>query len=106
MFYFFILLEQQTPLQTDICLRLRIKLNDHVPTREIETETEAKSPNASLLIINEITPFSEEIQPVVDDQFISQLKISSLYNQFSAKQPSDKSDVKITRLFSLYCFGK
>ena len=57
-------------MQTDPNLTLQIKLTDHVPTREIEIETEAKAPNVFLSNIGEIEPFSEEIQPAVDEQFI------------------------------------
>ena len=88
-------------MQTDPKLTLQIKLTDHVPIREIEIETEAKAPNVSLSNINEVAPFSEELQPAVDKQFISQFKAHSLYDQFIAKQPSDDPDIHITGFFSL-----
>ena len=54
-------------MQTDPNLTLQIKLTDHVPIREIEIETEANAPNVSLSNINEVAPFSEELQPAVDE---------------------------------------
>ena len=87
-------------MQTDPTLTLLIKLTDHVPIREIEIETEAKAPNVSLSNISEIEPFCEELQPAVDEQFITQLKAHGLYDQFIAKQPSDDPDIHITGFFS------
>ena len=86
---------------TDPNLTLQIKLTDHVPVREIEIETEAKAPNVSLSNISEVAPFSEELQPAVDEQFITQLKTHGVYDQFVAKQPSDDPDIHITGFFSL-----
>ena len=86
-------------MQTDPDLTLQIKLTDHVPVREIETG--AKAPNVSLSNIGEIAPFSEELQPAVDEQFITQLKAHGLYDQFIAKQPSDDPDIHMTGFFSL-----
>ena len=54
-------------MQTDPNLTLQIKLTDHVPLRDIEIETEAKAENVSLSNISEIGPFSEELQPAVDE---------------------------------------
>ena len=88
-------------MQTDPNLTLQIKLTDHVPVREIEIETEAKSPNVSLSNISEIAPLSEELQPAVDEQFITQLKAHGLYDQFIAKQHGDDPDIHITGFFSL-----
>ena len=88
-------------MQTDPTLTLLIKLTDHVPIREIEIETEAKAPNVSLSNISEIAPFSEEPEPAVDEQFITELKAHGLYDQFIAKQPSDDPDIYITGFFSL-----
>ena len=76
-------------MHTDPNLTLQIKLTDHVPVREVEIETQAKAPDVSLSNISEIAPFSEEIQPVVDEHLITQLKALGLYDQFLAKQPSD-----------------
>ena len=87
-------------MQTDPNLTLQIKLTDHFPIREIGIETEAKAPNVSLSNISEIAPFSEELQPAVDEQFITQLKAHGLYDQFFAKQPSEDSDIHIRDLFS------
>ena len=86
-------------VQTNPNLTLQIKLTDHVPIREIEIETEAKSPNVSLSTINEIARLSGELQPAVDEQFITQLKAQGLYDQFIAKQPSDNPDIHITGFF-------
>ena len=88
-------------LQTDPNLTLQIKLTDHVPVREIEIETEAKAPNVSLSNITEVAPFSDELQPAVDEQFITQLKAHGLYDQFIAKQHGDDPDIHITGFFSL-----
>ena len=87
-------------MQTDPNLTLQIKLTDHVPVREIEIETEAKAPHVSLSIIGEIALFSGEIQPVVDEHLINQLKALGLYDQFLAKQPSDDPDIHQTGFFS------
>ena len=87
-------------MQTDPNLTLQMKLTDHVPIREIEIETEAKPSNVSLSNISEIAPFSEELQPAVDAQFITQLKAHGLYDQFIAKQPSDNPDIHITGFLS------
>ena len=86
---------------TDPNLALQLKPMDHVPIGEIELETESKAPNVFLTNISAITLFSEEVQPVVDDQLINQLKVQGLHDQFLAKQPSDDSDVIITGFFSL-----
>ena len=88
-------------MQTAPNLTLQIKLTDHVPIREIEMETEAKAPNVSLSNISEVAPFSEELQPAVDEQFITHLKAHSLYDQFVAKQHGDDPDIHITGFFSL-----
>ena len=88
-------------MRTDPNLTLQIKLPDHVPLREIEIETEAKVPNVFSSNISEITPFSEDILPVVDEQFINQLKSHGLCDQFLAKQLSDDPDIHITHLFSI-----
>ena len=88
-------------MQTDPKLALQIKLLHHVAFREIEIEREAKAPNVSLLNISEIAPFSEELQPAVDEQFITQLKAHGLYDKFIAKQPSAEPDIHITGFISL-----
>ena len=88
-------------MQTDPNLTLQIKLTDHVPIHEMEIETEAKAPNVSLSNINEIARFSEEPQPAVDEQFITQLKAHGLYDHIIAKEPSDDPEIHITGFFSL-----
>ena len=88
-------------MQTDPNLTLQIRLTDHVPVREIGIETEAKAQNVSLSNISEVAPFSEELQPAADEQFITQLKAHGLYDQFMAKQPSDDPDIHITGFFSV-----
>ena len=88
-------------MQTDPNLTLQIKLTDHVPVRENDIETEAKAPIVSLSNISEVAPFSEELQPAADEQFITQLKAHGLYDQFMSKQPSDDPDIHITGIFSL-----
>ena len=88
-------------MQTDPNLTLQIKLTDHVPFCEIEIETEAKAPNVSLSNISEVAPFCEELQPAVDEQFITQLKAHGLYDQFMAKQHGNDADIHITGFFSL-----
>ena len=87
-------------MQTDPNLTLQIKLTDQVPTGEIEIETEAKAPNDFLLNSSEIAPFSEELQPTIDKQFITQLKAHGFYDQYKAKQPSDNPHVLIPGFFS------
>ena len=67
-------------MQTDPNLTLPTKLTDHVPIREIEIDTEAKAPDVSLSNISENAPFSEEPQPAVDEQFMTQLKAHGLYD--------------------------
>ena len=54
----------------------------------------------SLSNISEIAPFSEELQPAVDEQFITQLRASGLFDQFLPEQPSDDSYIHITGFFS------
>ena len=88
-------------MQTDPNVTLQINISNHVPFRETEIETEAKEPNVCLSNISEIAPFSEELQPAVDEQFITQLKASGLFDQFLAKQPSDDSYIHIMGFFSL-----
>ena len=88
-------------MQTDPNLTLQTKLTDHVPVREIEKETEAKAPNVSLSNITEVAPFSEELQPAAEEQFITQLKAHGLYEQFIAKQHGDDPDFHIRGFFSL-----
>ena len=91
-------------MQTNPNLTLQIKLTDHVPVREIEIETEAKAPSVFLSNISEVAPFSEEPQPAVNEQFITQLKAHGLYDQFIAKQHSDDPDIQITGFFYLSSF--
>ena len=93
-------------MKTGPNLTLQLKLTDHVPVRENEIETEAKAPNVSLSNIIEIAPFSEELQPASDEQFITQLKAHGLYDHFIAKQSSDDPDVHITGFFSLSSIPK
>ena len=88
-------------IQTDPNLTLQMKLTDDVPIRENEIETEAKAGNVSLSNISEIAPFPEELQPAVDEHFITQLKAHGLYDQFMAKQTSDNPDFHITGFLSL-----
>jgi len=78
-------------------LTVQIKLTDHVPFREIEVETEAKAPDVCFSNFCEITKFPEEdIQLVVYDQFINQLKTHGLHGQFLTNQPSDDPSFTIT----------
>ena len=87
-------------MQTDPNLTLPIKLTDHVRIREIEIETEAKAPNVSLSNISEVAACFEELQPAIDEQFITQLKAHGLFDQFVAKQPSEDPDIHIMGFFS------
>ena len=88
-------------MQTDPNLTLQIKHTDHVPIHEMGIETQTKAPDVSLSNIKEIARFSEEPQPAVDEQFITQLKAHGLYDQFIAKQPGDDQEIHITGFFSL-----
>ena len=78
-----------------------MKLADHVSIGENEVETEANAPDSSLSNFSEIMPFSEEVQPVVDTQFINQLKTYGLFDHFLARQRFDQLDVVITSFFFL-----
>ena len=91
-------------MQTDLNLTLQIKLTDQVPFRGIEIETEAKALIVSLSNISEVAPFSQELQPTVNEQLITQLKAHGLYDQFMAKQHGDNPDIQIRGLFSLSSF--
>ena len=82
-------------------LTWQIKHTGHVPIRENEKRTEAQAPHAFFPNTIENTLFSEEVQPVVDDHFISQLKAHGLFDQFLVKQPNDHLDVNVTKFFSL-----
>ena len=88
-------------MQTDPNLSLRIRLTDHVPIREIEIETEAKSPDVSISNIAEVNNFPDESQSTIDENFIAQLKAHGLYDHFLTKQPEEEADIVITGLFSL-----
>ena len=65
------------------------------------TETEAKAQVVSLSKICDVTPFSQEFQPVVDNYFITQLKTHGVHDPFSAKHPSDETDIHIAGFFFL-----
>ena len=93
-------------MQVDPNLTLQITLTYHAPVREIEIETEAKAPNVSLSNISEIEPISEELQPAVDDQFITELKAHGLSDQYIAKQSCDESDIHITGFFHFHPFSR
>ena len=89
-----------SPLQTDRNLTLQMKLTDHVPVFEIEIETEAKAPDVSPSNISEIATFSEEVDSVVYEVFITQLKAHGLYYQFLTKQHSGSPDINITGVYT------
>ena len=89
-------------MQTDPNLTLQIKLTDHVPNREIETEMEAKAPKFFLSNISETASFSEEIQLTVDEQFVTQLKAHGPYDQFIAEQSGDGSDNYLRGFFLFF----
>ena len=86
-------------MQTDPNVNLQIKFTDHVPIDETGMDTEAKAQDVSMSNIGEITPFLEELNPVVDEQFINQLKAHD--DQFLAKHPGDDPDNNITGFLSL-----
>ena len=50
--------------------------------------------------------FSEELQPAVGEQFITQLKAHGLYDQFIAKQHGNDPDIQTTGLFFLSSIPK
>ena len=93
-------------MQTDPNLTLQTKPTDHVSVRETEIETRAKAPNLSLSTISEIEPFSEELPPAVDEQFIPQMQAHVLCDQFLVKQTSDNADIHITGFSLFHQFGK
>ena len=87
-------------MQTDPSLSIQIKLTDDVPIREIEIETAAKTPDVALSNISAVNTFPGEL-PALDQNFLSQLKLHGLYDQFLAKQLSDVHYVTVHGLFSL-----
>ena len=88
-------------MHTNPNLTLQIKLTNHVPVLEIEIETEANTPDVSLLNLSELSPFFGENQSVVHEHLINHLKALGFYDQFLAKQRSDGPDIHITGLSSL-----
>ena len=95
-------------MKTGPNLTLQMKPTDHVPVLEDEIQTQAEVPDVSLSNVREAMPFSEEVQPVVYEQFITQLQLKAhgLYDQFIAKQTSDNADIHITVLYSFSRFCK
>ena len=87
-------------MQTDPSLSIQIKLTDHVPIREIEIETAAKTPDVALSNIDAVNDFPNEV-PALDENFIIQLKVHGLFDQFLAKQPEEEHDITINGIFSL-----
>ena len=87
-------------MQTHPSLSIQTKLTVHVPIREIEIETAAKTSHVALLNTDAVKNFLNEL-PVLDENFQNQLKIHGLYDQFLAKQPADDQDVAINGLFLL-----
>ena len=90
-------------MQTDPCLCLSIKLTDRgVPIQEIEVETLVKTPDVSLSNIDEMVPFSSISQQTVDANFISQLPVHGLYEQYLAKASlaNDPNELVVTGLMS------
>ena len=93
-------------VQTDPNLTLQIKFTDQRPIREIGKETEAKAPIVFLSKIGGYTSFSGDIHPVVDEQFMHQLKAHGFYNPFLTKQYSGNSNINITHFLTLLQFRK
>ena len=67
---------------------------------KLKQKTEEKAPSVSLLNISGSVAFSDEKQPAVEEQLVTQLKAHGFYDQFSAKQPCDDSEIQITGFFS------
>ena len=72
-----------------------------MPVRETEIGKEPKASIVSLSNISENAPFFEELQPAVNEQFITQLNAHSLCDQYIAKQSSNNSNIQI-KDFSLF----
>ena len=66
-------------------LTLSLKLTDRLPIKEIEIETEAKSPDVTLSNISDRAHFPDSVDHQADDRLISQLKEFGLYEQFLQK---------------------
>ena len=86
-------------MQTDPSLSIWIKLTDAVPIREIEIETAAKTPDVALSNIAAVKPFPDEL-PALDENFINQLKVHGLFDQFLAQQPAEDHAVTVNGFFS------
>ena len=72
-------------MQTDPTLTLSPKLPDRIPIKEIEIETEAKSPDVALSNISDRAHFPESVDDQSDDRLFSQFKEFGLYEQFLEK---------------------
>ena len=72
-------------MQTDPTLTLSLKITDRIPIKEIEIETEAKSPDVALSNISDRAHFPESVDDQAFDRLISQLKEFGLYEQFLQK---------------------
>ena len=86
-------------MQTDPNLTIPSKLTNHAPKHGIKTAMGVNTSNVSLSTITEIAPLSEDIKPVADEHFISQLKAHGFYNQIFAKQLSYKPEKHVTGCF-------
>ena len=65
-------------------------------------KTKAKTPSVSLLKISETTPFFEDIQTVVVEQFQNEIKTHVVYDQFWAKQTNQEPEIFIGGFFLFY----
>ena len=86
-------------MQTDPSLSIQIKLTDDVPIREIEIETAGKTPDVALSNIAAVKTFPDEL-PALDENFLNQLKVHGLFDQFLAQQPAEDHVVTVNGLFS------
>ena len=89
-------------MQTDPTLTLSPKLPDRIPIKEIEIETEAKSPDVALSNISDRAHFPESVDDQADDRLFSQFKEFGLYEQFLEKTTESQTipSLDITGFYS------
>ena len=87
-------------MRTDPAATLSLKLTDNIPVREIQIESEAKTPDAALSSITEIETLFEIPKP--DAEFLEQLKTFGLYESYQLKiQQQPPTENTITGLVQI-----